>query len=353
MRKFLILIIALPFLAASCDLTGRVFDLGTGVRGVFKSEDAGVTFTAANKLAKKGDIGSLSINSLVFDPSNPDTLYAAANAGIYKSEDVAKSWRYILSGISVAALAADHFSPQTVYASGIASGKGKIIKTIDGGTSWVDIYTEPSKNNTVLSIAISRASSSLILAGLSTGEIVRSSDSGRTWQAVKNLSDKIIDIQFGPTDTIYALASRTGLYKSTDAGITWTKITDSLSGQNLVPSNQATSSVTAFYNLALDLKQAGVLYLGTEQGLFRTVNDGTNWAFIALPVKNAALRVSATAVDPGNSNTIYAGIDSTMYKSINGGLTWGTKVLPTSVVVHVILINPSSPNIIYIGTRSQ
>src|SRR5205085_5588085 len=130
-RKFLILIISLPLLAASCDLTG-IFDLGAGSRGVFKSEDDGETFVARNTLTKKGDISSLSVNQLVLDPVNADVVYVASNQGMYKSEDAAKSWRYILSGISVADLSLDPFSTQTIYAAGIVGSNGKIIKSIDG-----------------------------------------------------------------------------------------------------------------------------------------------------------------------------------------------------------------------------
>jgi hypothetical protein len=351
MKKFFILIVALSFVAASCD-TGGLFDFGGGMRGVFKSDDNGETFFAASKL-KKGDISNISVNTIAFDPTNPDILFAGVGAGIYKTENGAGSWIYILSGIGVADVAVDLYSPKTIYAAGIAGQNGKIIKSIDGGTSWVDIYTEPSKNNTVLSVQVSKTNSSVILAGLLSGELIRSTDAGRTWQATKDFGDKVIEIRFGPANTAYALTAARGLFKSVDLGITWTAITDSLTTLAFNSIDKSASSVTAFYDLALDWRQAGVLYLGTEQGLFRTVNDGANWSFIALPLKNAALRVSAVTVNPNDSNNLLASVVSTVYKSINGGLTWETKTLPTTSVVHTIVVNPSSTNIIYLGLRSQ
>jgi len=57
-----------------------------------------------------------------------------------------------------------------LYAVGLAGSNGKIIKSSDGGDSWVDMYTEPSKSNPVETIAISKANSRIVLAGLATGE---------------------------------------------------------------------------------------------------------------------------------------------------------------------------------------
>ncbi len=348
-KKFLILLIGLSLTAASCDPTG-LFDVGGGTRGIFKSEDGGQTYNPSNKISAKGSLDRLSVNSLVSDPANPDILYAAGGSGLYKSEDAAVTWKYILSGIAVADIAVDPFNSRTVYAAGIVGKNGKIIKTSDGGNSWIDTYSEPSQNNTVLSVAVLPSSSSTVLAGLNNGEIIRSIDAGRTWQTTKDFGARVVAIRFGSSNTAYALTSRNGLYKSTDLGITWTQSTSSLTTDTLSSPN-GLASVSVFYDLALDKRQAGVIYLATEEGLFRSVDDGATWGPIALPVKNAALRVSSVAVDPTNSNTLIATVASTIYKSVNGGLTWETKVLPTSANIDSIIINPNSTNIIYLGLK--
>ena len=348
MKKFFILLLGLTFMAASCDLTGGLFDLGTGTRGVVKSEDSGETYSAANILQKKGDISGIGVNSLVFDPSKPDTLYLGSSNGIYKSEDAAKSWRYILSGITIADIALDPLQSNVIYAAGIVGANGKIIKSLDGGVSWVDIYTEPSKNNTVLSIAVGR-SNSLVLAGLTTGEILRSVDKGHTWQASKDFADRITKILLNASGTVYALTFHKGLMKSTDQGISWTMISDLLTKSSVSSFDQAPSSVSAFYDMALDQRQPGVLYLGTQEGLYRSTNDGVNWSFLGLPEKNTSLRVSALSVNPNNSNNLFVAVSSTIFKSANGGLTWETKILPTQSEVRRILINPQANNLIYLG----
>lgn len=349
MKKVLILILGLSLTAASCDLANGVFDLGSGgIRGVVKSEDNGESFSAAGNLALKGNINNVTANSLVFDSSNPDTIYLASSGGVYKTTDAAKTWHYILSGITVVDIGIDPYQSNVLYAAGIVGKNGKIIKSLDGGTSWIDIYTEPSQSNPVLAIAVSTSNSSVVLAGLSTGEIIRSVDAGHTWQATKDFSDRINRIRFGP-GVVYALTLHKGVQKSFDQGLTWASISGFLTGSNLSANGQAVSSITAFYDLSLDQRQPGVLYLGTEQGVYRTVNDGISWSALALPVKNASLRTTAVAVNPSNSNNLFAAVASTIFKSVNGGVTWETKLLPPGSGVKSILINPKANNLIYLG----
>ncbi len=353
MKKFLILILSLPFLAASCDLGFGSFDIGSGSRGVYKSEDAGETFAPANRVLPKNDIAGLNVSALAFNPSNTDILYLGANSGIFKSEDGAKSWRYILSNISIFDIAVDPYQPDLVYAAGISGQNGKIIKSLDGGTSWVDMYTEPSKNNPVIAIAVPRINNKIVVAGLSSGQVIRSPDSGETWQASANLANKMVSIRFGLTGTAYALTQTKGLNRSTDQGLTWDPTTDALTKDTLTNPGQTLSGITGFGYIGLDERQSGVIYLGTDQGLYRSVNDGGNWSFMALPVKSGSLRVSAITVNPANSNNLFASIGATLFESNNGGVTWETKVLPTNARIRIIQINPSSQNIIYLGLTNQ
>ncbi len=349
MNKFIVLILGLSLTAASCNIVDAVLGTSSGARGVFRSEDNGETFRASNTVGKKGSIAGLSVTSMAFSSSNPDTIYLGSNDGLYKTEDNAKTWTYILAGIAVADIAVDPFQSNVVYAAGIASGNGKIIKSLDSGISWIDVYTEPSKNNAVLGIGIARSNPSIIIAALNGGEVIRSTDAGHTWQGVKDLGDKVMRLRFGPSGTVYVLTAKVGLSKSTDSGQTWIAVTNNLTSTSLNASSRVITSVTGFYDLGLDRKQSGVLYLGTEQGLFRSVDDGQNWSFMQLPVKNNALRVSSIAINPDNSNQIFAGIGSAIFKSTNGGVTWQTKVLPTNSEIRTLIINPVSNNIIYAG----
>lgn len=349
MKKLAIALVSVVFIAAACDnLLTDGFAVNTGTRGVFKSEDNGQTFRPANRLAK-GNIGSVSVNDISLEPGNTDVLYLASTKGIYKSTDSAKNWTFILSGMAVADISIDPIDTKVVYAAGLVLGNGKIIKSLDGGSSWIDIYTEPSKNNPVLSITVPQLRNDTVIAGLASGEIIRSNDKGQTWQAIKDFQDRLIKLQLDHNQ-IYALLSQKGVLKSSDYGLTWEDITVSLTSSSI--SSYVTGgvkSIKSFYDLALDQKQSGVVYLATEAGLIRTVNDGASWATINLPLRDQSQKSTSVVVNPSNSNNIFVAIGATIFKSVNGGLTWETKDINTTNTIRVSVIDPTRANVVYLG----
>ncbi|HYE22397.1 MAG TPA: hypothetical protein VD998_02285 [Verrucomicrobiae bacterium] len=340
MQKIIILILGLSLTAASCNLLGG----GGGSKGVLKSDDGGKSFHPAIQLAEKKTIGGVSVNIMTMDSDRPDTIYLGSSNGIFKTEDGAASWRQILTGIAVSDIASDPAKPSTIYAVGLAGRNGKIIKSPDGGATWADIYTEPSKSNAVTTISVSKANSRILLAGLTTGEIIRSTDEGVTWQVVRDLQDPLLRIRFYNSSTAYALTLTKGLNKSTDQGSNWSPLPVS---DLQLPSTGST--VRRYLDMSFDQKLSGVIFLATEQGLLRTVDDGVMWSVMYLPVRDTSLKVTAVAVNPNDSNGLYIAVGSTLFKSTNGGVTWETIKLPSNQTVRQITVNPSTPNVIYLG----
>ncbi len=340
MKKIILLCLSLTLTAASCNLLGTA----GGAKGILKSEDAAKNFQTANVINAKQNIDGISINVLAFDTRNAETMYMGSASGIFKSTDGSKSWVHILTGITVSDIATDPGSSDVLYASGLAGRNGKIIRSGDGGSTWVDVYTEPSNTNAVTSVAISKANSRIVLAGLATGEILRSIDEGKTWQASTDLEDNIVRIRFYNNTTAYAMSLTKGLSKSTDQGATWNPLPV---GQVTLP--QTSGGVRKFLDVGFDYKLPGVIFLATDQGLLRTIDDGVTWGIMYLPVRNTTLQVTATAINPIDSNNVLTAVGSTVFKSTNGGVTWETIKLPANQTVRQILINPVTPNIVYLG----
>ncbi len=345
MNKIIVLVLGLALTAASCNLFGG----GSGAKGIYRSDDAGKNFQESNQVAgKKATLSGVDVNILTFNSQNPDIIYMGSGNGIFKSEDSGATWNHILTGISVVDIASDPSRGDVIYAVGIAGRNGKVIKSPDGGSTWADVYTEPSKSNTVVSVAVSRINSRIVLAALSTGEIIRSNDEGMTWQPVTDLQDPILKVRFAPNNNAYALSFTKGLAKSTDQGSNWNQ-GGVLDFQTTPGSTATVSGIRRYIGMSFDQKLSGVIFLATEQGLLRTIDDGATWSIMYLPVRDTSLRVSAVAVNPTDSNTIYITIGSTLFKSTNGGVTWETVKLPSSRAVNQILINPSTPNVIFLG----
>jgi photosystem II stability/assembly factor-like uncharacterized protein len=120
---------------------------GTGGAGVFKSGNSGVSWKDMN-----AGLSSLSIQALHIDPENPAVLLAGAyhpasptdmyvgetNGGVFRSGDGAQSWRESsLTNIHIFAFAGNPARPNTVY----AGAWGGVYRSADRGITWTDINT--------------------------------------------------------------------------------------------------------------------------------------------------------------------------------------------------------------------
>jgi len=114
--------------------------------------------------------------------------------------------------------------------------------------------------------------------------------------AAVGLENKQILVVLGsPSDAniVFAGTLSNGIYKSTDRGLTWISTSSS---------NIANLSV---YALAFDPKNAGILFAGTDSGLFKSTTGGGNWVAMNHGVSTIGIRsLAICATDP---NIIYAG----------------------------------------------
>jgi len=97
------------------------------------------------------------------------------------------------------------------------------------------------------------------------------------------------------------------------------------------------------------------LYIGTQLGLFKSIDGGDSWTDLSVPIKNSA--VYSILLHPNDPKTIYAGADHTaIYKTEDGGGTW--RLLPTvqpeaaltgcfPVRVLRMALDPNAPNEVY------
>jgi hypothetical protein len=134
-----------------------------------------------------------------------------------------------------------------------------------------------------------------------------------------------------------------GFGKSTDGGSTWT--------HSLISS----PGVTAYpYSMGIDFAHPDTLYIGGYEGsggaIYRSVDGGTSWA--KLTGTGLINSVSAIAVRPDNPNVIFAATGDGIYRSTNFGAAF-TKVSTTISSCKDILVDPSNPNRVWVGTYSQ
>lgn len=128
-------------------------------------------------------------------------------------------------------------------------------------------------------------------------------------------------VEFSPQDTsvVYAGAFGSGVFKSTDAGTTWTNVSAGLI-------NAYVRSLKALSNT--------VVFCGTNDGVFKTTDGGLSWSQSLL----TAFSVRSLAYDGGSGNLYAASFGTGLYKSTNQGASW-TQILVLDPVVHDTLFH--------------
>lgn len=194
--------------------------------GVFASIDGGEHWQAA-----QAGLLSTQVLAVAIDPNTPRIVYAGTSAGVFKSIDGAHSWRPVNTGLpqrAVWALALGRGMPDTVYAGTL----GGVFKSTDGGINWTAAC---STRATVLAIAIDPEAPATVYAATGSigyrtggGEVVKSSDAGRTWRTLKSSYQYsgFLSLALDPhaPDTLYAGSNGEGLFRGTDAGVHWASV---------------------------------------------------------------------------------------------------------------------------------
>jgi hypothetical protein len=265
-------------------------------------------------------VSAPSVGNIAIDPSNPDVLYAFVSGeyagtdgdGIYKSSDAGASWTlaYSTAGGRTYAIAVDPVNSQIVYAANEFLGHGVnptsttwVSRSLDGGTTW----SLPNSNSVgAHCLAIDPTFRSTVYAG-GLG-VFRSPDSGEHWTALQTgLADGyVFAVAVDPHDSskVYAALGafttpQFGVLKSSDGGEHW-----ELESQGL-PED-------ALSSLVIDPIHPNVLYAGSfDQGVFRSVDSGITWGPMNSGLSNPT--IYSLAMDPTGSR-LFAGTAAGVYE---------------------------------------
>src|SRR5581483_8380703 len=107
----------------------KILYAATNPRGVWRSADAGITWTPGEKVLAE------QLQSIAVDPSHPTHVYAGTKAGVFRSTDGARTFQPAGLSWTIATwtLVFDaRTSPATLY----YGGEGGILKTVNGGKWW-------------------------------------------------------------------------------------------------------------------------------------------------------------------------------------------------------------------------
>jgi photosystem II stability/assembly factor-like uncharacterized protein len=222
---------------------GNFIDRATG--GVGISTDGGRTWTPSNTGMRETAVTHVLLDSA--SPVGQRTLYACAfGVGVYKSTDNGKAWQLKNTGITES----EPFAWRIVQAGdgslylivarsnegrfGQTSGSGAIYKSIDGAEHWTKMKLPEGVNGPNGLALDPRDNRRIYLAawgqereGVDTGGgVFLSTDGGQSWKLIFNQSQHVYDVTIDPgaPDKLYICGFDAAAYRSTDAGLHWSRI---------------------------------------------------------------------------------------------------------------------------------
>jgi len=316
----------------------NVFYMGAVNGGVWKSQDYGRTWNPIFDSQPTQSIGAIAIA-----PSNPEIVYVASGEGlqrpdlsvgdgIYKSVDGGKTWTHLglRDGQQIPALAVDPHDPNRVFAAVLGHPYGPnqergIFRSADGGATWQKVLYK-DENTGGSGVGIDPSNPEVVYASL--------------WQS-----------RLGPWEDNNSFeGTGGGLFKSTDGGNTWRKLSNGLPN-DLVQINTAIapSEPSRLYATVSTSRPAGY-GSGRGVGFYRSDDGGESWMRITEDPRPAMKigggDLSVPKVDPKNPDVVYVASIVTV-RSADGGKTWTSlRGAPGGDDYQNLWINPENPNII-------
>jgi photosystem II stability/assembly factor-like uncharacterized protein len=318
-----------------------VFYVGSATGGLWKTVNNGTTWTVHfDDLDDVVSIGDVAIN-----PNDANTVWVGSGEnnnrqsgswgnGVYKSTDGGETWKHMGLSASkhVARIIVDPVDHDVVYVAALGSlwgrgGERGVYKTTDGGLTWnrvlhvdddtgaTELVMDPSNNKVLYAATYQRRRATWGFNGGGLGSAMwKSSDAGRTWAKLTNgvpagpLGRIGMDVYRSNPNILYARIEHekeSGTYRSDDAGLTWRKMS------SVNPRPMYFSQVRIDPNNDLRVYVLGVQLHISDDGGKTFIENGTMHS-----------DHHAMWINPKNSNHIIDGNDGGVGISWDKGATW-------------------------------
>ncbi len=310
---------------------------------------------------------------------NDQKFYAGyTGGGLWTTEDGGINWENISDGFftvgSIGEIAVSESDPNVVYVGsgehavrGVMTSYGNgVYKSTDAGKTWKNIGLERTRH--ISDIAVHPSNPDLVyVAGQGTVHgpnndrgVFKSTDGGATWKKVLYINDSTgissLSMDMNNPRILYATSwehrrlpwtvssggAGSAVWKSTDEGNTWQKLTEGLPkmmGKMGISVSRANSN-RVFAIVETEKSKSGV---------YRSDDGGKTWALLSnnQDISSRSWYYMEVFADPINENIVYV-LNAPMMKSIDGGKTFA-QVRVQHGDTHDLWINPSKNNVIALG----
>ncbi len=326
--------------------------------GLWKTTDGGTTW----KSVTDGQLTSSSVGAVAVSLSNPDVVYIGMGEtelrgnimqgdGVYKSVDAGKTWKKagLANTQAIARLRVDPANPDIVYAAALGHPYGPntergVFRSTDGGQNWqkilyrddhtgaVDLTLDPNDPKILYAALweVYRTPWLLNDGGPGSG-LFKSVDGGDHWTEItqnKGLPAGIIGkigiaVSKADSKRVYALveSNRDGLYRSDDAGETWSLISED---------RRVLQRAFYFHRIYADPKDKDTIYT-MDVAFLKSTDGGKTWKVVRTPHSDH----HDLWIDPNNNQRMINSNDGGGTVTVSGGATWTGEEYPTAQLYHV------------------
>jgi photosystem II stability/assembly factor-like uncharacterized protein len=329
--------------------------------GVWKSTDVGASWKPVFDAQKISSIGAIAVAD-----SDPNVVYVGTGEacprgnisygdGIYKSVDAGRTWSNI--GLKdtrhIGAVIVNPKNPDIVLVAALGHAYGPneergVFRTADGGRNWSKVLYK-DKDTGAIDVAFDPENPNIVYASLwqmrrqpwnfSSGGpgsgLYKSTDGGVTWKRLEGhgLPDGLlgrigVSVAGGGSGRVYAMieAKEGGLFRSEDAGDTWSRVNDD---------HRFRQRAWYFTHIFADPASADVVYV-LNTGAFRSTDGGKSFDLMPAPHGDH----HALWIDPQDPRRLINGNDGGASISLNGGKAWTAPYnQPTAQFYHVAVDN--------------
>ncbi|HZM75975.1 MAG TPA: hypothetical protein VFC19_09625 [Candidatus Limnocylindrales bacterium] len=339
--------------------------------GVWRSTDAGLTFSSAWNPTLTPSIGALAMSSTGVlyagtgesNPGGGSTTFPGS--GVYRSSDNGATWQSLgLTGSDrIGRIAIDPANSNRLFVAAtgnlfVSGGQRGLYRTTDGGATWQLVLAGANGTTGAVDVAIGtnnrvyavmwdhkRAPNGRTYGGVGSG-VFRSTDGGTTWTRLggglpassSNLGRMGIAVAPNNGNRLYAIAANTngdflGFWTSTNGGTNWTQITNT----SFLSASQSTFGWW-FGRIWVDPANASHLFVAGVP-MLESLDAGATWRR-----NSSSFHVDqhALAWDPLTANRVYIGNDGGVYRSSsNGSLTgsWTKSTRQTNMQFYTVAVS--------------
>ena len=343
--------------------------------GLWRTDDAGISWrNISDGWFRTGSIGAIAVA-----PSDHNVLYVGMGEhairgqsssygdGVYRSTDQGRTWTHVGLGTTrqIAAVRVHPTNPDVVYVAAQGdrwqgSADRGVYRTMDGGRTWTKLLAGANSTSGANDLSMDPSNPRILYAAFwdhqrtpwfvrSGGEgsgLWKSSDGGETWtrltQGLPRLMGKIgVSVSPANPDRIYAIveAEEGGLYRSDDAGRSWRR----LSADRLIQTRS-----WYYMKVIADPANADVVWV-LNAPVLKSIDGGAT--FRTVPATHGDNH--ALWIDPTNAQRMINGNDGGASVSLDGGTSWSSQDnQPTAQFYHVT-VDDAFPYKLYSGQQDN